>query len=152
MYFGFGLNFGQTTDFGIAEAKTKYQISVFGLTETEFKSLFSVSVPVNSNPILFALYIEALMGLGDVSEDHIILSDKSDEFLYYIISLFLLTNMTSAPLATPPPRMAEILDLINGRTRELSSKNIYSTPPLRISASKTGSKSEPEPNKKSRTV
>ena len=84
--------------------------------------------------------IEALMGLGDVSEDHIILSDKSDKFLYYIISLFLLTNMTSAPLATPPPRMAEILDLINGRTRELSSKNIYSTPPLRISASKTGSK------------
>ena len=100
--------------------------------------------------------IEALMGLGYVSKDHIILSDESDGFLYYISSLFLLTNMTSAPLATPPPQMAEILDLNNGRIREFSSKNIYSTPPLCISASKTGSKrraySEPEPDKKSRTV
>ena len=101
--------------------------------------------------------IEALMGLGDVSEDQIILSDESDEFLYYISSLFLLTNMTSAPLATPPPRLTEILDLINGRgTRELNSKNIYSIPLLRISASKTSSKrraySAEEPSKKSRTV
>ena len=97
------------------------------------------------------------MGLGDVSEDQIILSDESDKFLYYISSLFLLTNMTSAPLATPPPWLTEILDLFNGRgTRELKSQSIYGIPPLRITTSKTNSKrrahSAEEPNKKSRTV
>ena len=51
--------------------------------------------------------IEALTGLGDVNEDHIILSDESDQFLYLLSLLYLLTNMTSAPLNTPPPRMEE---------------------------------------------
>ena len=38
LYFGFGRNFGWKTDFGLAEAESRYQISVFGQTETEIKS------------------------------------------------------------------------------------------------------------------
>ena len=63
--------------------------------------------------------VEVLMGLGDVSEDQIILIDESCKFLYFISSLFLLTNMTSAPLATPPPRLTEIMDLVCGRQHYL---------------------------------
>ena len=37
-YFGFGRNFGWQTDFGLAEAESRYQISVSGQTETEIKS------------------------------------------------------------------------------------------------------------------
>ena len=65
--------------------------------------------------------------------------------------------MISAPLATPPPGLTEILDLVNGKgTRELKSQSIYGIPPLRITTSKTNTKrraqSAEEPNKKSRTV
>ena len=38
LYFGFGRNFGWKPDFGLAEAESRYQISVFGQTETEIKS------------------------------------------------------------------------------------------------------------------
>ena len=79
---------------------------------------------------------ETLLECLGISEDQaaerIVIHEDMDRLLFYISSLFLLTNMCTYPIIGSPPTLQEVMQILRGEIVKSKLPSFYAVPPLRL--------------------
>ena len=66
------------------------------------------------------------------AEDRIVIHEDMDRLLFYLSSLFLLTNMSTYPIIGSPPTLQEVMQILRGEIVKAKLPSFYAVPPLRL--------------------
>ena len=66
------------------------------------------------------------------AEDRIVVHEDMDRLLFYLSSLFLLTNMSTYPIIGSPPTLQEVMQILRGEIVKAKLPSFYAVPPLRL--------------------
>ena len=84
----------------------------------------------------------------DLAAERIVIHEEVDRLIFYLSTLYILTNMCSYPIIGSPPTLKEVMQILRGEINKSKLPSLYAVPPLRIC--KEGSmkrrNSDPEPN------
>ena len=76
--------------------------------------------------------LECLGISADQAAERIVIHEDVDRLLFYISSLFLLTNMCTYPIMGSPPTLQEVMQILRGEIVKSKLPSFYAVPPLRL--------------------
>ena len=104
-------------------------------------------IPKKGETLLLTLGIPEELG----AERIVVPDDASDRLIFYFSVMFLVTNMTTAPIIGAAPELTEVLAVLGGEVHKSKLPSLYAVPPLRIckSLKRKAEGSEQTPAKRS---
>ena len=85
-------------------------------------------IPKKGETLLLTLGIPEELG----AERIVVPDDASDRLIFYFSVMFLVTNMTTAPIIGAAPELTEGLAVLRGEVHKSKLPSLYAVPPLRI--------------------
>ena len=85
-------------------------------------------IPKKGETLLLTLGIPEELG----AERIVVPDDASDRLIFYFSVMFLVTNMTTAPIIGAAPELTEVLAVLRGEVNKSKLPSLYAVPPLRI--------------------
>ena len=76
--------------------------------------------------------LECLGIAADQAAERIVIHEEVDRLLFYISSLYLLTNMCTYPIMGSPPTLQEVMQILRGEIVKSKLPSFYAVPPLRL--------------------
>ena len=85
-------------------------------------------IPKKGETLLLCMGIPEELG----AERIVVPEDSSDRLIFYFAVMYLVTNMTTAPIIGASPELKEVLAVLRGEVNKSKLPSLYAVPPLRI--------------------